>query len=170
MSTRRPLLSGALSLALVVLAGAACATARSNGPDGPDRAAADPCDPSVCAASSVCVDGRCETPCTLPTVYFDFDEFSVRPDARALLDEAATCIVRLGRAVEIGGHTDERGSDEFLLAISVGRANAVMRYLVKRGVPRELLTAVGWGEERPVCREHSEDCWWRNRRAELTFR
>jgi peptidoglycan-associated lipoprotein len=125
---------------------------------------------SDCGEGEDCVDGVCAEKGCLETIYFDFDEFVIRTDARPALDRMAECIRRQPRKVRIAGHSDERGTEEYNLAISSRRATAAMRYLTTKGVPATLLTTVSYGEERPVCAGHGEDCWWRNRRVEFVFR
>ena len=71
--------------------------------------------------------------------------------------------------ISIMGNTDERGSDEYNLALGQRRAVAVMRYLVDRGIAAARMTAGSNGEERPVCQGHDESCWAQNRRAEIAI-
>lgn len=72
--------------------------------------------------------------------------------------------------LRIEGHADERGSDEYNLALAMRRAAAVQRYLANGGIESSRLEAVSLGEERPVCVEPAEGCWQRNRRAEFVIR
>ncbi len=65
--------------------------------------------------------------------------------------------------VEIEGHADERGTNEYNLALGAKRAQAAKDYLVTLGISAERLSTVSYGEETPVCREHTEGCWQRNR-------
>jgi peptidoglycan-associated lipoprotein len=67
--------------------------------------------------------------------------------------------------VLIEGHCDERGTNAYNLALGERRAKATHDYLVKRGVAAARITTVSYGEERPVCSQHNEACWSRNRRA-----
>ncbi|UCG14836.1 MAG: peptidoglycan-associated lipoprotein Pal [Deltaproteobacteria bacterium] len=104
-------------------------------------------------------------------VYFDFDKYVLRPDAMAILDEKAAWLrdnpeVR----VLIEGHADERGSNEYNLALGDRRANSAKDYLVRSGVAANRLTTISYGEEQPVCMQHNESCWWRNRRAVFVIR
>lgn len=70
-----------------------------------------------------------------------------------------------GHLVLIEGHADERGTNEYNLALGERRAKAAMNYLVAQGVPAARFTLISYGEERPVCRERTEQCWAQNRRA-----
>jgi peptidoglycan-associated lipoprotein len=67
--------------------------------------------------------------------------------------------------VLIEGHCDERGTDEYNLALGERRARSAMNYLTSRGVAKERMSVVSYGEERPLCKEKTEACWAQNRRA-----
>jgi len=69
--------------------------------------------------------------------------------------------------VEIEGHCDERGTVEYNLALGAKRAGAAKEYLVALGVAADRLSTISYGEELPLCTDHGEDCWQRNRRAHL---
>jgi len=110
-------------------------------------------------------------PQTLPleTVYFDFDRYEIRSDARTRLRGNADAIkanVSWG-VITIEGHCDERGSEEYNLALGERRANAVKRYLVDLGVPSSRLRTVSFGEAKPAVVGHDESAWRYNRRAEF---
>jgi peptidoglycan-associated lipoprotein len=102
----------------------------------------------------------------LGDIYFDFDAHEIRSeDARILDENAAWLLANPGTLVLIEGHTDERGTTEYNLGLGDLRAAAAMGYLVSRGVPTGRMVAISYGKERPVCTEHDESCWARNRRA-----
>ena len=107
--------------------------------------------------------------------YFDYDQSDVRSDAQATLRSNATALKRLfgdypsGRVV-IQGHCDERGTNEYNLALGDGRATAARDFLVGQGVPASKLTTISYGEERPQCTASDESCWQRNRRAHFSAR
>jgi len=106
---------------------------------------------------------------SLEPVYFDTDQAVLRADARASLEARAEAIRQhseLG-VVTIQGHCDERGSDEYNLALGERRAAAVKRYLVDLGVPASRLETVTYGEARPAALGHDETAWRHNRRSEL---
>ena len=71
--------------------------------------------------------------------------------------------------IRIEGNADERGSDEYNLALGQRRAAAAKRYLVERGIDASRFDLVSYGEERPVCTDHNEDCWQRNRRDDFVI-
>jgi len=102
----------------------------------------------------------------LKDVYFDFDKYDIRPnDARTLDTNAGWLKQNTGQLVLIEGHADERGTNEYNLALGERRAKAAMNYLVSQGVQASRITIISYGEERPVCADKSEACWSQNRRA-----
>lgn len=102
----------------------------------------------------------------LQDIYFDFDRYDIRPaDARILDANAAWLKQNSGMLVLIEGHADERGTNEYNLALGERRAKAAMNYLVAQGVLASRITIISYGEERPVCTEKTEECWAKNRRA-----
>ena len=102
-------------------------------------------------------------------ILFDTGKPTIKPQSHALLDEVARALGDNAwiEQLEIGVHTDERGADAYNLRISDERAAAVKAYLVAHGVADARVTARGYGETRPLCNEHNEACWSRNRRVEL---
>jgi peptidoglycan-associated lipoprotein len=101
------------------------------------------------------------------TVHFDFDKADIKPSEAAILDQDADWLKGNELLVLIEGHADERGTNEYNLALGERRAKAAREYLVSRGVAAERITTVSYGEERPVCTEKNESCWKRNRRDEF---
>ncbi len=107
----------------------------------------------------------------LADVYFDFDRSDITPVARAALEQNAKWLLNRGTVqVRIEGHCDERGTNEYNLALGERRAAAVKRVLVAMGVPAANLSTITYGEEQPACRDHQESCWQKNRRAHLALR
>ena len=107
----------------------------------------------------------------LADVYFEFDRAEVTPAARTGLEENAKWLLgRPNSAVSIEGHADERGTNEYNLALGERRAQAVKRVLAALGVPAARLSTVSYGEEQPACRDHRESCWEQNRRAHLAIK
>jgi peptidoglycan-associated lipoprotein len=146
-----------------LLAAAGCATSSSPAPQaGPETAR--PAE-SAGAVEMESASGGV----TLQPVYFATDRWTLREDAQLALRANADAI----RAhtewglVTIEGHCDERGSDEYNLALGERRANAVRRYLVDLGVPSSRLRTVSFGEENPAVSGHDESAWRYNRRSEL---
>ncbi|MGH7772885.1 MAG: peptidoglycan-associated lipoprotein Pal [Candidatus Binatia bacterium] len=102
----------------------------------------------------------------LKEIFYDFDRYDLRPDARATLKANADWLKANPSArVEIEGHADERGTNEYNLALGAKRAQAAKDYLATLGIVVGRLSTISYGEEIPVCREKTEDCWQRNRRA-----
>jgi peptidoglycan-associated lipoprotein len=101
-------------------------------------------------------------------VHFDFDQAEIRNDDRSLLDRKAAILgANPALQVTISGHADERGSDEYNLALGNRRAAAVKTYLTNKGIDGGRLTVTSYGEEKPLAPGHDEDAWAQNRRAEF---
>jgi len=104
------------------------------------------------------------------TIYFEFDRSNVRPQFRPIIDAHAAYIEANPSArVILEGHADERGSREYNLGLGEQRGSAVEDLLRAVGVSGSQMEVVSYGEERPVCRDSSDDCWQRNRRAEIVY-
>jgi peptidoglycan-associated lipoprotein len=102
----------------------------------------------------------------LKDVFFDFDKYDIRAEDAKTLDANATWLkANADNLVLIEGHCDERGTNEYNLALGERRAKATMNYLVSQGVQANRITIISYGEERPGCSEKSESCWSKNRRA-----
>jgi peptidoglycan-associated lipoprotein len=101
-------------------------------------------------------------------IHFDFDESDLRDDARASLDaKLPVLLANPGLTLRISGHADERGSDEYNLALGQRRASAAKRYLTERGVAEGRIETVSFGEEQPVASGSDEAAYAANRRAEF---
>lgn len=105
--------------------------------------------------------------------YFDYDKHTIRPDAEATLRADAGTLSDIIRQypafkLQVQGHCDERGSDEYNLALGDARAKTAKEYLVNLGLPAEQLNTVSYGKQKPTCTDASEDCYQKNRRAHLT--
>ncbi|MCU1335131.1 MAG: OmpA/MotB domain protein [Bryobacterales bacterium] len=109
----------------------------------------------------------------LEDALFDYDQSSIRSDASVALRDDVNVIRDIladypNQKLTIEGHTDERGSAEYNLALGDRRAHAVQEFLSSMGIPGPQLAVVSYGKERPVCTEESENCWQKNRRAHVT--
>ena len=103
-------------------------------------------------------------------ILFDFDKYNIMPDARPVLDSVASWLNKNKEVnVIIEGHCDERGTNEYNLALGEKRAKAAKDYLVSLGVSPVRMNVITYGEERPVCTERNEDCWQKNRRAHFVI-
>ncbi len=101
----------------------------------------------------------------LKDVFFDFDKYDIRPGDAKVLDTNAAWLKTNNSLVLIEGHCDERGTNEYNLALGERRAKATMNYLVGQGVQANRITIISYGKERPICTEHNEACWAKNRRS-----
>ncbi len=102
-------------------------------------------------------------------VYFDFDQYTLTAESRAVLLAHAEKLKGSSVAVRLEGHADERGSREYNMALGEKRANAVRDFLVTQGVSGSSLETVSFGEERPVATGHDESSWSQNRRVEIKY-
>ena len=107
--------------------------------------------------------------------YFDYDESDIRPDAEAALRNNSGALKDFfgkfsNLRVSVEGHCDERGTNEYNLALGDRRATAARDFLVGLGVPAGKLTTISYGEERSVCSMEEESCWQKNRRAHLSLK
>ncbi len=99
-------------------------------------------------------------------VYFDFDKYELRMDARERLRKNADFMKEYSTLVfGLEGHCDERGTNEYNLALGERRANAAKDYLLSLGVGASSIRTISYGEERPFCTTHDEACWQQNRRG-----
>jgi len=102
----------------------------------------------------------------LKDIYFAFDSYELDDAARSQLQEDGTWLKEHAQArVEIEGHCDERGTVEYNLALGAKRARAAKDYLVALGISGDRLSTISYGEELPLCQEHDEECWQKNRRC-----
>ncbi|MFG5409338.1 peptidoglycan-associated lipoprotein Pal [Piscinibacter sakaiensis] len=105
------------------------------------------------------------------TVYFDFDSFVVKDDYRPVVESNAKALsADRTRKVSVEGHTDERGSREYNLALGQKRAEAVTRAMALLGANDSQMEAVSFGKERPAVSGSGEEAWAKNRRAEIVSR
>jgi len=101
-------------------------------------------------------------------IYFDFDKYNLKPEAKKNLDKTAAWLSKNPTVkIRIEGNCDERGTNEYNMALGERRANSAKEYLVKLGIAAERLETASWGEEKPICTEHNESCWWQNRRDDF---
>jgi peptidoglycan-associated lipoprotein len=105
--------------------------------------------------------------------YFDYDKHDIRPDAQKTLIEDSHTLAEILKQypdykLTVEGFCDERGSDEYNIALGDARAKQAKDYLVGLGVSAAQLKTVSYGKEKPVCKDHDESCWQKNRRAHIT--
>jgi peptidoglycan-associated lipoprotein len=101
----------------------------------------------------------------LKDINFDFDKYDIRPADAKILDASAAWLKSNPRnLLLIEGHTDERGTVEYNLALGERRAKAAMSYLVALGIPANRISIISYGSEQGLCKDRGESCWARNRR------
>ena len=109
----------------------------------------------------------------LQDAYFDYNKHTLRPDAEATLQKDAQTLADIIKQypdfkLTVEGHCDERGSEEYNLALGDARAKQAKEYLAGLGLPVNQLRTISFGKDKPVCEAHDEDCWQKNRRSHLT--
>ena len=110
----------------------------------------------------------------MPVVHFDFDQIIIKPDYRKLLQKQASCVMKaLGSRgdmiVQIEGHADERGSDEYNMALGHRRANVIANAIMAYFPDSKIARIFSYGEEFPLDRQSSSSAWAKNRRVEFTL-
>jgi peptidoglycan-associated lipoprotein len=106
----------------------------------------------------------------LRDVFFAFDRAELSEEARAVLKENTGWLnAHAAARIQIEGHCDERGAEDYNMALGAKRARATMDYLATLGIPASRMTTISYGEEVPACNEHSEECWSKNRRARFVI-
>jgi len=108
----------------------------------------------------------------LEDALFDYDKSAIRADAATALKDDVGVIRGIlasypSETLRIEGHCDERGSDEYNVALGDKRAQAVREFFETMGISSAQLTIISYGKEKPVCTDQTEDCWQKNRRAHI---
>jgi len=102
----------------------------------------------------------------LDTIYFDFDKYNVKPEFKDVVKKNADYFkTNKANNVLIAGNCDERGTNEYNMALGQRRADSAAKALKAAGVEEKRIKTVSWGEEKPVCKESNEACWSKNRNA-----
>jgi peptidoglycan-associated lipoprotein len=175
-------------LAVVALGLAACAHKPETKPETKgtgDTGSAQPAATSTSASNSctrdldcgpkqLCIRNQCVdisanlAECGSVRVYFPLNSSELPSDAATTLERSARCLkADLALHVTVEGNADERGTEEYNLALGDRRATAVAKYLERLGASQAQLKTVSYGKENPLCVEQDEACWQKNRRAEL---
>ena len=155
---KRPATTGAVAPAPTAPAAAPAAPA-------PAPSAMQPATPAAPAPAAAPRPSEFALNANLKTIYFDFDKYDIRPNDAKVLDANAAWLKSNGdNLLLIEGHCDERGTNEYNLALGEKRAKAAMNYLVAQGIQASRITIISYGKERPTCTEKTEDCWAKNRR------
>ncbi|MBI1894334.1 MAG: peptidoglycan-associated lipoprotein Pal [Candidatus Rokubacteria bacterium] len=108
---------------------------------------------------------------SLKDIHFDYDRYDIKSSDGKVLEENAKWLKSNARTlVLVEGHADERGTNEYNLALGERRAKATRDYLMSLGVEGARISIISYGEERPTCKEGNELCWSKNRRAHFLTR
>lgn len=98
-------------------------------------------------------------------VRFDFDKYNIKQDYKTVLMDVSDWMLNTNSSILVEGHCDERGTNEYNLALGDRRASSVKSFLVASGVSPSKIETISFGEEKPLCNQSDEYCWTRNRRA-----
>lgn len=104
----------------------------------------------------------------LKRIQFEVNKWEIIPESRDILRKNAEWVLKHAEFnLIVEGHCDERNTEAFNLALGERRANAAKEYLIGLGIPASKIQTVSYGENKPVCQDHNEECWQKNRRAEF---
>ena len=122
--------------------------------------------PPGAAGSATPSPGEFRESTSLKDIHFDFDRYEIRPDdSRLLTDNATWMRANPAALILIEGHADERGTGEYNLALGDRRAKSAQNFLIAQGIAATRISVISYGKERPLCTEHAEGCWTKNRRS-----
>ncbi|HSB05566.1 MAG TPA: peptidoglycan-associated lipoprotein Pal, partial [Thermodesulfobacteriota bacterium] len=106
----------------------------------------------------------------LKRIHFDFDQYDIRTGEAEILKQNATVLKKYPTVkIQVEGHCDERGTNEYNLALGERRSNSVKRYLVSLGIQESRISTISYGEEKPLDPGHTEEAWTKNRRADFVI-
>ncbi|MEW6108002.1 MAG: peptidoglycan-associated lipoprotein Pal [Nitrospirota bacterium] len=107
-----------------------------------------------------------ETSGMFEDILFDFDKYDIKPQYKTVLQSVSSWMTKNSSPkLSVEGHCDDRGTNEYNLALGDRRAKAVKDYLLSLGVPSARIDTISYGEEKPLCTDQNEECWSKNRRA-----
>jgi len=176
MNTKRFVVNAALALALVLVAGSLAGCGKNKGHIEADLDSADLDASEGSGYESGSGDGLPDLdvqslffgPSALKPIYFDYDSSELRPDAIATLrDNAEKVKAKPGVIIQVAGHCDERGTQEYNLALGERRALSVREHLIRLGVSGDRMITISYGEEFPAVDGTGESAWSKNRRCEF---
>jgi peptidoglycan-associated lipoprotein len=123
-------------------------------------------DKSLVAKKTPGISGEVLETALLKDIHFDFDQYDIRPGDALILEENAKLLMKFPNVkTQIEGHCDERGTEEYNLALGERRADSAKKYLISVGVPEGRISTISYGKERPLDPGHNEEAWAKNRRA-----
>ena len=106
----------------------------------------------------------------LKRIHFDFDKYNIRPDDAEILKQNVAVLKRFPTVkIQIEGHCDEKGTNEYNLALGERRASSAKKYLISLGIDERRISTVSYGEEKPLDPGHNEEAWAKNRRADFVI-
>ena len=106
-----------------------------------------------------------ELQASLRDIHFNFDKYDLEADAKPVLNNLANILTNHPLLqVIIEGNCDERGTEEYNMALSDRRASTAQQYLISAGIPAARVDTVGYGKDKPICTQSTEECWAKNRR------
>jgi len=106
----------------------------------------------------------------LKDIHFDFDKYDIRSGDTEILKENAALLMKYPKVkIQVEGHCDERGTNEYNLALGERRANAAKKYLLSLGVSTDRISSISYGEEKPLDAGHNEEAWSKNRRGHFVI-
>jgi len=122
---------------------------------------------SVVAAGCAKQTTKETTKAELKSIHFDFDKSDIKSEYESALKGNAAWMNKNKSKVTVEGNCDERGTNEYNIALGDRRAKSALKYLVNLGVAKDRFSTISYGEEKPRCNGHDESCWWQNRRADF---
>jgi peptidoglycan-associated lipoprotein len=126
--------------------------------------------PAVAVAPVNTMSAEEEFKANVQDIFFNYDKYDVSTDAQVILAKDAKYLSgHLNAKILIGGYCDERGSNEYNLALGQNRADSAKKYLINVGVEASRIRTISYGKEKPFCTESNEACWQKNRRAGFTL-
>jgi peptidoglycan-associated lipoprotein len=106
----------------------------------------------------------------LKDIHFDFDKYNLRPEDRTILGSHADWLLKnAGYKVKIEGNCDERGTEEYNMALGQRRADEAKKYLLNMGIAKKRISTISYGKDRPLDLGHDEDAWAKNRRDDFVL-
>jgi peptidoglycan-associated lipoprotein len=125
---------------------------------------------SLVAKKTPGIEGEVYESSLLKPIHFDFDKYDIRPTEAEILKANSAFLKKFPSIkIQIEGHCDERGTNEYNLALGERRANSTKKYLLSLGIPETRMSTISYGEEKPMDSAHNEDAWARNRRAHFVI-
>jgi len=121
---------------------------------------------SLVAKRTPGIEGEVFESSLLKDIHFDFDKYDIRPGDAEILKGNAALLTRYPKMkIQVEGHCDERGTVEYNLSLGERRANSIKKYLISLGLGGDRVSAISYGEERPLDPGHNEEAWAKNRRG-----